>query len=910
MDLDKNQTTNNLSTDWRMENGADSSSDESDIDEDDEDTGSSSCSDAGDRQTQLHLLQQTMDTAKLCLHHQDYQTAFTHYLMVVSIAPDLKPYVKDDFSLAVKLWVDELESMGRGEEALHSYQQALQVYPDCEGVVNNMGAHLFKHGYTDEAASYFIQALQLDPGHRSARENLQSVCNALVERWHFRMLNDKARNTAFHQAIQRAVLGGHDTVLDIGTGTGLLSMFAVQCGARTVHACEMSKTMYQLANKVLVTNGMQNSVHLHHIKSTDMTVPEHLPERVSLVVTETVDAGLLGEHILATLRHAWEHLLLPPKSTLNHPESVRHGRVIPGGATVHACIVECPDIRRNHTVLQTSCCGVDLSGLDITSQTAIHADTADQIPPDTEPYSSEVLNRVRGGFSCLTKPCQVFQMDFNDPQTFSPESLDHLQVFHLPVKHPGVVDAIVMWFDLHLDDETHLSTSPDQDTCWEQAIFPVHRHHLTESDCLTGGLQVAEGDTVVVSATCRGDCIRMWVSEVQHHKDGRQLHCTSIPNTQGEQLGEGSKEHRDAEMEASSCSSPMGLYHTSKDTPLSETSDQAEIVCLPQSDICVLNDSRFNDSFHTALHAYLSRTIGSNVVDLTGFCAGDSMETEGAQSSHERTGNCDVSVLDLGQGMSMVGLCAAKLGARKVRYSGQNSCSQKLLETLARRNGIPEGVVEFGPSSLEPTGSSGALWDVVATELVEPSGVLRQQVLEDLALARAYAIKPGGTILPCAASVYGVCIQSDVLIRENRVLGSEPTLGLKVADFMNIFQATTHQDITLSKLSHKPLTEPFHIFNFKLDEETHGDTLPSYLEQSKALVVMASDTGTILAVPFWFEIWVDSNNRLSTRDDSTHWKQAAVVLDKPVHVERGQQIILEASCQNSTISIVIKEQES
>ncbi|XP_078602313.1 protein arginine N-methyltransferase 9-like [Branchiostoma floridae x Branchiostoma japonicum] len=903
MDLGKNQRTNSLATDWRMENGQDSSSDESDIDGDDEDTGSSSSSEAGDRQAQLHLLQQTMDTAKLSLHHQDYQTAFTHYLMVVSIAPDLKPYVKDDFSLAVKLWGDELESMGRGEEALHSYQQALQVYPDCEGVVNNMGAHLFRHGYTDEAASYFIQALQLDPGHRSARENLQSVCTTLVERWHFRMLNDRARNTAFHQAIQRAVLGGHDTVLDIGTGTGILSMFAVQCDARTVHACEMSRTMHQLASNVLAANGMQNSVNLHHIRSTDMSIPEHLPERVSLVVTETMDAGLLGEHILSTLRHAWEHLLLPPRSALNHPESVRYGRVIPGSATVHACIVECPDIRHNHTVLQTSCCGVDMSGLDITSQTAIQTDTADQTSPDAEPYSSEVLNRVRGGFSCLTKPCQVFQIDFNDPQTFSPESLEHLRVLHLPVKHPGVVDAVVMWFDLHLDEETHLSTSPEQDTCWEQAIFPVHRHHLTGSDCLTRGLQVEEGDTVVVSATCGGDCIRMWVSEVQHHKDGRQLPCSSTENRQEKRL-EVSKEHSRAahEMEASCSSAP--------EVP---EPGQAEVVCLAQNDICALNDSGFNDAFYAALHEHFSRTIGSgssNVVDLTGFCAGDSMETEGAQISDERTGNSVISVLDLSQGMSMVGLCAARLGARKVRYSGQNSSSQKLLEMLARRNGILEGVVEFGPSSLEPTGSSGALWDVVATELVEPSGVLRQQVLEDMALARAYALKPGGLILPSAAAVYGVCVQSDVLLRENRVLGSEPTLGLKVADFMNIFQATTHQDITLSTLPHKPLTEPFHIFNFKLDEETSGDTLPSYLEQSRTLVVMATDSGRLSAIPFWFEIWVDSNNRLSTRDESSHWKQAAIVLDKPVSVERGQQIILEASCQNSMISLTVKEQES
>ncbi len=34
-----------------------------------------------------------------------------------------------------------------------------------------------------------------------------------------------------------------------------------------------------------------------------------LCRRVNLVVTETFDAGLLGEHVLSTLQHAWQDLL-------------------------------------------------------------------------------------------------------------------------------------------------------------------------------------------------------------------------------------------------------------------------------------------------------------------------------------------------------------------------------------------------------------------------------------------------------------------------------------------------------------------------------------------------------------------------------------------------------------------------
>lgn len=44
----------------------------------------------------------------------------------------------------------------------------------------------------------------------------------------------------------------------------------------------------------------------------------------------------------------------------------------------------------------------------------------------------------------------------------------------MPVTQEGELDAIAVWFHLHLDKESSLSTGPQEDTCWEQAIYPVH----------------------------------------------------------------------------------------------------------------------------------------------------------------------------------------------------------------------------------------------------------------------------------------------------------------------------------------------------------------------------------------------------------------------------------------------------
>ena len=41
------------------------------------------------------------------------------------------------------------------------------------------------------------------------------------------------------------------------------------------------------------------------------------------------------------------------------------------------------------------------------------------------------------------------------------------------VRKPGRLDAIALWFDLHLDDTVTIATGADSDSCWEQAIYPI-----------------------------------------------------------------------------------------------------------------------------------------------------------------------------------------------------------------------------------------------------------------------------------------------------------------------------------------------------------------------------------------------------------------------------------------------------
>src|SRR5258708_37079418 len=99
-----------------------------------------------------------------------------------------------------------------------------------------------------------------------------------------RLLLDKVRCDAYREAIHRTVKPG-DLIVDLGAGTGLLSFFALQAGARHVYAIEMSDIADATA-ELIAANGFQGRITL--IRKNSKSVRR--PQRCDVLVTETLRA--------------------------------------------------------------------------------------------------------------------------------------------------------------------------------------------------------------------------------------------------------------------------------------------------------------------------------------------------------------------------------------------------------------------------------------------------------------------------------------------------------------------------------------------------------------------------------------------------------------------------------------------
>lgn len=254
---------------------------------------------------------------------------------------------------------------------------------------------------------------------------------------HDRMLADRARVEAYWEALGKHV-GEGDVVLDLGSGTGVLSFFAAKQGAQ-VHGIEHSP-LVDAARAVARDNGIDN-VEFHRVHSTRL----ELSAQADAIVHEQIGDALFDERVIDNIADLRDRFLKPG------------GKVLPGLLDLFIEPVELREDLRTPFAWQQDLHGIDFRSLE-------------EFAEKSHAYLYKSLRPFPFG-QLLCQPQPVVSIDLH---TATPDDLPQRISYRRPVVSAGHFDGFCVYFDARFDGETGFSSSPEVDaTNWANPLLRV-----------------------------------------------------------------------------------------------------------------------------------------------------------------------------------------------------------------------------------------------------------------------------------------------------------------------------------------------------------------------------------------------------------------------------------------------------
>ncbi len=256
------------------------------------------------------------------------------------------------------------------------------------------------------------------------------------------LIRDRVRTEAFRTALETAVRPG-DTVLDVGAGTGILSMLAARAGASKVYAVEQT-SIASLAEELVAANGLAEIVD---VIQGDIREVE-LPGKVDVVVSEWLGGFGIDEGMLVPVLTARDRWLEPA------------GVMVPSLVTAWTALVWDSYLAESVDFFRSDTYGLDLGGLlERTVNEIFYSGPSRHLTPDDQRSESAVL--------WTTDAARMSIAQAQEP---------HEAEVRLPIPAPGTANALGLWFSADLAAAKALSIGPgDPPTHWGMTTAPLRK---------------------------------------------------------------------------------------------------------------------------------------------------------------------------------------------------------------------------------------------------------------------------------------------------------------------------------------------------------------------------------------------------------------------------------------------------
>jgi protein arginine N-methyltransferase 1 len=280
---------------------------------------------------------------------------------------------------------------------------------------------------------------------------------------HEEMLKDSVRTKTYQAAIENNKEDFKDKiVLDIGCGTGILSIFAARAGAKHVYAIENAE-IATFAREIVKQNGLEDKITIIKGLMEEIVLPV---DTVDIIISEWMGYMLLYESMLDCVLWARDKYL-----------NKKTGKMLPDRATLYVAAIEDSEYKGEKMTFWKNVYGVDMSVLTPTVM--------------KEPIIDYVHKE-----NIISDTCCILDLDL---VRMKKEEVNFSVKYKLTMAYKDRLHGLVGWFDTAFSDLKNpitLSTSPYKNgTHWKQTVLYLEKDLIVrEGDVLEGSIAIRQSE--------------------------------------------------------------------------------------------------------------------------------------------------------------------------------------------------------------------------------------------------------------------------------------------------------------------------------------------------------------------------------------------------------------------------------